>query len=148
MSHIKKHHFAKSLIASVGFSSLALATGLILGNSSATAQSVPASTYQSSCREIQITSSTVGNFDTLQARCLDKYLYLQDTKIRFKGIYNNNGVLTFSNLNNFSSFQNSCTKISITGNTLVAYCRRADNTSNYSSILIPGIKNDNGFLKY
>jgi CVNH domain len=144
MSHIKKHHFVESLTALVGFTSLALATGLILSNSSAKAQSVPASSYQSSCNNINIVSPG----DIIRARCLKINLSLNTTSIRFKGIYNNNGVLTFSNLNSSSSFQNSCTNITITGNTLVANCRRVNNTYNTTSILVPGIRNNNGVLTY
>ena len=144
MSHIKKHHLVKSLIALAGFTNLALAIGLILGNSSATAQSVPASSYQSSCKDITISSGG----DTITAKCLKVNLSLNNTSIRFKGISNNNGVLTFSNLSNSSNFQNSCTNITITGNTLIASCRRINNTYNQTSILVPGIKNNNGVLTY
>lgn len=144
MYHIKKHHLVKSLIALAGFTNLALATGLILGNSSATAQSVPASSYQSSCTDIKIAIPG----DIITAKCLKFYLFLKTTSIRFKEIYNNNGVLIFSNLNSSSNFQNSCTNITITGNTLVANCRKLNNTYNKTSILVPGIKNNNGVLIY
>ena len=144
MSHIKKRYLVKSLIALAGFTNLALATGLILSNSPATAQSVTASNYQSSCKDITIS----GGGDTITAKCLKLDRSLNNTSIRFKGISNNNGVLTFSNLNNSSNFQNSCTNITIAGNTLVADCRRTNGTYNKTSILVPGISNNNGVLTY
>ena len=45
-----------------------------------------------------------------------------------------------------SSFQSSCRNISISGDTLSASCRRVNGTFNKTSILIRGIKNNNGNL--
>jgi hypothetical protein len=144
MFYIEKHVLAKGLIALTGFANLALATGFAINSNPAMAQTVTASTYQSSCNTINIGSS----LDTITARCLRTDLSFNNTSIQFKGISNNDGVLVFSSLNNPSSFQFSCTTAFIAGNTLVADCRRIDGTYNKTSILIPGIRNNNGVLSY
>ncbi|KAF3883840.1 MULTISPECIES: mannose-binding lectin [Nostocales] len=47
-----------------------------------------------------------------------------------------------------SSYQESCENMSVAGDILTAYCRRMDGTYNHTSILIRGICNDNGVLRY
>jgi hypothetical protein len=49
-----------------------------------------------------------------------------------------------------SSFQNSCSVISVGsgGNTLEAWCNQSGGAANKTSILIPGIANNNGVLVY
>lgn len=47
-----------------------------------------------------------------------------------------------------SSYQNSCTNISIAGATLVATCRRINGTYNRSSIVLRGIDNIDGNLQF
>jgi hypothetical protein len=47
-----------------------------------------------------------------------------------------------------SSYQSSCQSISVAGATLSARCRRIDGTFNSTSILIRGIYNNNGNLRY
>jgi hypothetical protein len=47
-----------------------------------------------------------------------------------------------------SSYQNSCSNISIAGATLVATCRRIDGSNNQSSIVLQGIENIDGRLEF
>jgi hypothetical protein len=100
------------------------------------------STFQNSCRNLTI----AGN--TLAAECRRIDGSFAQTSILLRGIANNDGTLTIVGLGSQSSFQNSCSNIQITGITLTATCRRMNGSSNNSSILLPGIGNDNGVLKY
>src|SRR5688500_14205777 len=102
----------------------------------------PLSTFQNSCRNIRVTGNT------LFARCLRANLTPNDTSILIRGIDNINGVLQVGNLNNLSTYQNSCSNIQIYGITLVARCRRINGTFNLTSVLVPGINNNNGNLSY
>lgn len=54
----------------------------------------------------------------------------------------------FAGSRNASTYQDSCHNIGITGATLTAQCRRIDGTYKNTSILIRGINNDNGVLRY
>ncbi len=101
-----------------------------------------ASTFQDSCRNIAI----AGN--TLSAECRRIDGSFARTSILLRGVANNDGTLTLVNLGSPSSFQNSCSNIQITGVTLTAACRRMNGSSRDSSILLPGIGNDNGVLRY
>jgi hypothetical protein len=47
-----------------------------------------------------------------------------------------------------SSYENSCTNISIAGATLVATCRRIDGSLNRTSIVLQGIENIDGRLDF
>lgn len=47
-----------------------------------------------------------------------------------------------------SSYQSSCRNISVAGATLTASCRRRNGTYNPTSILIRGIYNNDGNLRY
>lgn len=107
---------------------------------SARAQS--ASTYQMSCSNIQIAGST------LSASCRRNNGSFDNTSILVRGIENVNGVLQSNGLVQASTFQNSCTDIGVAGSTLSANCRRLDGSFNRTSILIPGIENSNGVLRY
>lgn len=100
------------------------------------------SSFQSSCTNVSIAG------DTLSANCRRRDGRFNRTAIRIRGIHNNNGNLVFTNLNTASSFQSSCTNISIAGNTLSANCRRRNGSFNHTSILVPGISNNNGNLTY
>ncbi len=100
------------------------------------------SSFQDSCNRISI----VG--DTLSANCRRVNGSSKKTSIRIRGIANDNGNLVFIGLNNASSFQSSCNRISITGDTLSANCRRRDGGSNKTAIRVPGIENNNGNLTY
>jgi len=55
---------------------------------------------------------------------------------------------SFLNQTNASTFHNSCNNIRIAGNTLTAECQRENGRNRTSSIVIRGIRNDNGRLEY
>jgi hypothetical protein len=118
----------------------AFAISLSLLSTPTEAQSV--SSFQESCRNIRV----AGN--TLSATCLRANLTSKDTSILIRGINNNNGVLTVDDLSRLSTYQNSCRSIRIFGITLVARCRRINGTFNLTSVLVPGIHNNNGNLIY
>ena len=112
----------------------------------ARAQSVPpASSFAGSCKNIRITR------DTLEADCYRADgSTLNHSSILIKGIRNVEGDLKFFSMDEPSSFQNSCGVISVGsgGNTLEAWCKQSGGASNKTSILIPGIHNNNGVLVY
>jgi uncharacterized protein YecT (DUF1311 family) len=100
------------------------------------------STYQDSCKDIQITGIT------LSATCRAADGSFNDTSIAVRGIANIDGVLTFDSMEKASTFQNSCTDIEVTGRTLSANCRRIDGSFNQTSITISEIANIDGVLRY
>ena len=100
------------------------------------------SSFQNSCNNTSITGNT------LFATCRRRDGSPKKTSIRIRGIANDNGNLVFIGLNNASSFQRSCNRISITGDGIIANCRRRNGSYNTTAISIPGIKNNNGNLTY
>jgi len=112
----------------------------------ARAQSVPpASSFSASCKNIRVTR------DTLEADCYRAdQTTLNHSSILIKGIRNVEGNLKFFSMDEPSSFQNSCGTISVGsgGNTLEAWCNQSGGAANKTSILIPGIHNNNGVLVY
>ncbi|MEH2387284.1 MAG: CVNH domain-containing protein [Nostoc sp.] len=101
------------------------------------------SSYPASCGNIRVTGAT------LTASCRRINGTYRSTSILIRGIYNNNGVLLYSsNPRSASSYQNSCRRIGVTGATLTASCRRINGTYRSTSILIKGIYNNNGVLRY
>lgn len=140
MLELKKLSLIQRLMVLAACGNAALATGFVVNTAPATAQT--ASSYPLSCREI-----TIDN-DLLRARCLRTNLAERRTSIRVRGIENNNGQLVFVGTNQASSYQNSCREEEIYGATLVAECRRIDGSYQDTSILIPGIQNNNGRLSY
>ncbi|MBD2778933.1 CVNH domain-containing protein [Iningainema tapete] len=101
------------------------------------------SSYQSSCQNIGVSGAT------LTAQCRRINGTFNNTSILIRGIYNDNGVLRYtSNATAASSYQSSCRNIGVSGATLTAQCRRINGTFNNTSILIRGIYNDNGVLRY
>jgi hypothetical protein len=118
-------------------SCLALSISIVCAAGHARAQS--ASSFQQSCNNIRVTGST------LSASCRRVDGSFNNTSILLKGIANNNGVLQVTGTGQ-SSFQDSCTDISVAGSTLSANCRKIDGSFNGTSILIPGIANNNGVL--
>jgi CVNH domain len=100
-----------------------------------------ASSFQQSCNNIQVSGST------LSASCRRVDGSFNNTSILIRGIANNNGVLQLTGTG-ASSFQDSCNNISVAGSTLSASCRRMDGSFNQTSILIPGIANNNGVLTH
>jgi hypothetical protein len=106
------------------------------------ARAQSASSYQQSCNNIQVSGST------LTASCRRVDGSFNPTSILIKGIANNDGRLQFTGMGQASSFQDSCSDIGVAGSTLTANCRRMDGSFNRTSILIPGIANNNGALAY
>jgi hypothetical protein len=105
----------------------------------------PASSFAGSCKNIQVTR------DTLSADCYRADgSTLNRSSILIKGIRNVEGDLKFFSMDEPSSFQNSCGQINVGsgGNTLEAWCNQSGGAANKTSILIPGIGNNNGVLVY
>jgi Tfp pilus assembly protein FimT len=101
------------------------------------------SSYQSSCRNIGASGAT------LTAQCRRRNGTHNNTSILIRGIYNDDGNLRYtSNATDTSSYQSSCRNIGVSGATLTAQCRRRNGTHNNTSILIRGIYNDDGNLRY
>jgi hypothetical protein len=115
---------------------LALSIPIVCAAGYARAQ---ASSFQQSCNNIQVAGST------LSASCRRVDGSSNNTSILIRGLANNNGVLQFTGTGQ-SSFQDSCSDISVAGSTLSANCRKMDGSFNRTSILIPGIANNNGVL--
>ena len=116
---------------------LALSISIVCPVGYARAQS--ASTFQQSCNNIQVSGST------LSASCRSVDGSFNNTSILLRGIANNDGRLQLTGTGQ-SSFQDSCSDISVAGSTLSANCRKVDGSFNRTSILIPGIANNNGVL--
>lgn len=116
---------------------LALSIAIVCAAGYARAQS--ASSFQQSCNNIQVSGST------LSASCRRVDGSFNNTSILIRGIANNDGRLQVTGTGP-SSFQDSCSDISVAGSTLSANCRKMDGSFNRTSILIPGIANNNGNL--
>ncbi|MCC5669244.1 cyanobactin biosynthesis PatC/TenC/TruC family protein [Nostoc sp. CHAB 5784] len=108
----------------------------------AIAPGVISSTYQQSCTDISIQGNV------LSATCRKSDGSLNNTSIVLKGIENIDGELKLTDPNKPSSYQETCTEISIQGNILSATCKRADGSPNKSSIVLDGIENADGNLRY
>jgi hypothetical protein len=103
------------------------------------------STFQQSCRNFRLAGAT------LTAECLRINRTYNTTAILIRGIYNNNGILTYtSNPTAASSYQSSCEniKLSFGNDSLEARCRESDGDYQNSKIKIRGISNSNGNLTY
>jgi uncharacterized membrane protein YedE/YeeE len=112
----------------------------IVGASAAHAQN--ASSFQKSCDHIGVAGST------LFANCRRINGSFNRTSILLPGVENIDGNLRFNGMGQPSTFQNSCAGIGIAGSTLFAHCRRIDGGFNRTSILVPGIANIDGVLRY
>jgi hypothetical protein len=112
----------------------------IAGAGAAHAQS--ASSFQMSCDHIGVAGAT------LFANCRRINGSFNRTSILLPGVQNINGNLRFNGMDQPSTFQNSCAGIGIAGSTLFAHCRRIDGSFNRASILVPGIANIDGVLRY
>lgn len=143
MIGLKKLRLTQKLMILAACGNAALATGVVVNTAPATAQ-VANSTYPSSCRNINI------NGNLLTARCLRSNLTSQNTFVRVRGIQNSNGTLvsTGTQADQPSTYQNSCRNEQIFGATLVALCTRVDGSEQRTSIILPGIENRNGNLRY
>jgi hypothetical protein len=124
--------FTKSImLASV------LAGGWGLASAPALAQQA---SFQSSCTNISVVGAT------LTATCRRVNGTLNQTSIVLRGIANINGRLTQTG--GSSTFQSSCQNVRVIGSTLTATCREQNGSFFNSSILIPGIVNNNGVLQF
>jgi hypothetical protein len=101
-----------------------------------------ASSFQMSCDHIGVAGST------LFANCRRINGSFNRTSILLPGIENIDGALRFNGMGEPSTFQNSCTGIGIAGATLFAHCRRIDGGFDRTSIVVPGIANIDGVLRY
>ncbi len=100
------------------------------------------SSYQKTCSDISIDGNQ------LSATCNTRNGASRQTSIVLRGIENIDGNLKVTNPNKVSSFQNSCSNIDINGRRIKATCQRKDGTSKRTSIVLRGIENIDGFLKY
>ena len=101
------------------------------------------SSYQNSCRDISVVGAT------LTASCRRRNGTYNPTSILIRGIENIDGYLSYSgDLTARSSYQNSCDKIRVSGTSLSASCRKRSGIFNPTSILIRGIDNIDGNLRY
>ncbi len=100
------------------------------------------SSYQQSCTEISV------NGNVLSAICKKHDGSLNKTSIVLMGIENINGELKVTDPKNPSSFHQSSTEISINGDVLSATCKKHDGLPNKTSIVLNGIENIDGSLKY
>lgn len=99
--------------------------------------------FQDSCRDIRISGSN------LSARCLRERGSYVATSLEIRGITNVNGTLEYGrDGRGRSSYQETCNDIRISGANLSARCQRADGSSNYTSITLRDIVNNNGRLEY
>ena len=138
MSYFPKLSQLSSLIAMI-----TCGTMLAAISNNAVANPTDDSSYSESCQNIQVDEAT------LSARCSRKNGASKVTSISIRGIKNQNGNLTyFSRPTYNSNYQNSCKNIRINGATLSARCGRINGGYKQTSILIRGIKNQNGNLTY
>ncbi|MBD2604818.1 hypothetical protein H6G81_09840 [Scytonema hofmannii FACHB-248] len=100
------------------------------------------SSYQKTCSQISI----AGN--QLSAICKTRNGSLNQTSLTLRGIENIDGNLKVTNPNKVSSYQNSCPEIGINGRRINATCKRRDGSLKRTSIVLNGIENIDGFLKY
>jgi hypothetical protein len=112
-----------------------------LGLASIPAQAQQAS-FQSSCTNIAIVGATI------TATCRRADGTFNQTSIVLSGIANVNGRLTQTGGNSTSTFQSSCQNVQVVGSTLTANCRQQNGSFANSSVLIPGITNNNGVLQF
>ena len=101
-----------------------------------------ASTFQLSCSDVNVVGST------LSAKCRRLDGSYNKTFIMIPSLENIDGQLRFSGAGESSSYQNSCADAGIVGNRLFARCRRIDGGYNRATILVPGIENADGALRY
>lgn len=100
------------------------------------------SSYQKTCTEISV------NGNELSATCEKRNKSPSQTSITLMGIENIDGELKVTDPDKPSSFHLSCTEISIDGDVLSANCERIDGSLNKTSIVLNGLENIDGELKY
>ncbi len=100
------------------------------------------SSYQQTCNNIAI----AGN--VLSANCRRINGSFRRSSIVLQGIENIDGNLTVTNPTRVSNYQQSCNNIRIQGNVLQANCRTRNGRLNRTSLVLNGIENIDGILKY
>ena len=100
------------------------------------------SSYQLSCNEISV------NGNVLSATCKKRDSSPNKTSIVLMGIENIDGELKVTDPKKPSSFDQSSSEISINGDVLSATCKKRDGSPNKSSIVLNGLENIDGELKY
>lgn len=88
------------------------------------------------------------NGNVLSATCNKVDGSPNQTSLVLMGIENIDGQLIITDPNKPSSFQDSCTNISVNGNVLSATCNKADGSPNQTSLVLDGIENIDGTLTY
>lgn len=126
----------------IKFSALSALFGLSLSVFPQPVNAQRASTFATSCTDISI------NGAQLSATCNKKNGTNQRTSITIKGVHNQNGQLVQSNLREESTFNRTCTDISINGDQLAANCRTSSDKNQRSSVSLLGVNNNNGNLTY
>ncbi|MBN3897736.1 MAG: CVNH domain-containing protein [Nostoc sp.] len=117
-----------------------LATSTLVGiNSPANATS---SSYQKTCNQISVSGNV------LSANCRRINGTFNETSIVLRGIENINGTFKVTDPAKISNYQSTCDDIRIRGNDLTATCKRRNGTLKRTSIVLQGIENINGVLKY
>lgn len=101
-----------------------------------------ASSFADSCTNISI------NNGKLLATCKTKNGSNQNTSLTIQGVYNNNGQLVQGDISKASTFNQTCTDVSIDGDELSAYCRQHNGESRRSAVRLGGIHNNDGKLTY
>jgi hypothetical protein len=115
---------------------------LAAGATADVAHAQRASTYQLSCTKVTVVGST------LSANCRRIDGGSNRTAILIPSIENIDGALRFSGAGEPSTFQNSCVEAGVAGSRIFARCRRIDGSFTRTTILIPGIENVDGVLRY
>ncbi|WP_375505845.1 CVNH domain-containing protein [uncultured Nostoc sp.] len=98
--------------------------------------------FEKTCNEIFV------NGNVLSATCQKLDKSPNKTSIVLMGIENIDGELKVTDPNKPSSFHLSCTEIYINGNVLSATCQKHDKSLNKTSIVLNGLENIDGELKY
>ena len=99
--------------------------------------------YHLTCQNISIDGNE------LKADCLtDDKDWRVGTTLTLKGVENINGQLTETGQDKEAKFNKTCQNISINQAILSARCNNRDGTLKYSSAVLTGIVNKNGYLKY
>jgi hypothetical protein len=102
--------------------------------------------YPPTCRKMYVSGATLGGECKTRSGS-----YIQSSPILIRGIWNNEGVLSYtSDPNKASSYQTSCQSIQLAKDevTIEASCRKSDGSLNGTKIKIRGIWNNNGRLSY
>lgn len=100
------------------------------------------STFPQTCQKMKVVD------DVLEADCVSRDGDLVYTNILLRGIENIDGDLVATNLDRESDFSETCDNLSVKGNVLQATCRTKNGGSKNTSIVLNGIDNVDGTLRY